>query len=58
MVFIFCDISYPLELLGDGYMSFLYKNLFPMRLAGLVIDIIINSVYVSTVLGIVLELFA
>lgn len=46
---------YPiiLELLGNGYVSFLYKNVFSMKLANLIIDIIINSVYVSTVLGVV-----
>lgn len=40
-------------LLGDRYMSFLYKNLFPIRLADLIINIIINSVYVSVILGLI-----
>jgi hypothetical protein len=46
---------YPifLELLDDGYMSFLYRNVFPMKLADLIINIIINSVYVSIVFGII-----
>lgn len=40
-------------LLGDRYMSFLYENIFPMRLASLIIDITINSVYVSVILGVI-----
>lgn len=47
---------YPIileTLLGDRYMSFLYENVFPMKLADLIIDIIINSGYVSVILGLI-----